>query len=443
MKIVLSQFYQILISMKAFFQLFTLGFLSCQISVFAQPARVIPIDQPEYIFIEILQKQGLLTQLNPTLWPVSEKQLMVALNHVTDSELSSFQRDLINRIKFLISPAKGKNSLVSYSQFSIIDRHNSSDRLDPIRPLGENYSWQPRIEGRYTLGNDNWAVQSGFTFDRFYDSDPDGIDVVRRLYTRAEESYINYQNGLISVRLGRVSEHWGNLSSKGAVLLSQNSRSFDHLRFHFGNEKMSVTSIIGELDMLGAEGFFHRDRFLEGGSRRFVALHRLDFRPISNLVISLYEGVLYSGTNAGFSLAYANPANPFIFVSDNDPKNYENNLQVGLGLWWQIRLWTLSGNFMFDDGSYQNRKELKATRQLEPSSWSANMEIYRASALSDIDVFLKIDAVSSLAYRTDQREGQWTYAQRGLAYNFSDFIEAEIGLKSFLLGGNHNLILEP
>lgn len=411
--------------------------------VFSQSARIIPIDQPEYVFIEILQKQGLLLDLNPTLWPVSENQLIKAVNNVSESKLSLFQKDLIERIKKTFSTTNGENTLQAYSQISIIDRHNSSERLDPIRPLGTNYAWQSRIEARYTLGNNVWAAQSGITFDRFYDTDPDGIDVVRRLYTRAEESYVNYQNSLVSIRLGRVSEHWGNLSAKGAVLLSHNARSFDHVRFHFGNDKISLTSIVGELDMLGSEGFYQRDRFLDGGIRRFVALHRLDFRPKPNLAISLFEGVLYSGGNAGLSLAYANPVNPFIFVSDNDPKNYENNLQVGMGVWWQFRSWTISGNFMFDDGSYQNRSELKATRQLEPSSWSANMEIYRAALVNNMDIFVRIDAVSSLAYRTDQREGQWTYAQRGLAYNFSDFFEVEIGLKSFVLKDNHNLILEP
>jgi hypothetical protein len=134
------------------------------------------------------------------------------------------------------------------------------------------------------------------------------------------------------------------------------------------------------------------------------------------------EGVLYSGTNAGLSLNYANPLHVLGFVSDNDPKNYENNLVLGAMVWGYQKGWTFSAQMLMDDFVYSNRSEMAQGGYLEPLSTSIMASIYKANVMDGLGIGFQGELVSSQVYHTDQTEGQWTYAQRGLATNFSDYI---------------------
>jgi hypothetical protein len=162
---------------------------------------------------------------------------------------------------------------------------SSSETQDVLRPLGEPNQWHPRIELRSALGNEQWVAQLGLTMDRFYDIDPEGVDIANRLYVRSEESHVGFRSKYANIYLGRFQQHWSDLND-GAVLISDHAPSYDQLRIQFGTKKLAVTSSLGELDQLGPNGsFYERDRFVEGGIRRFLSLHRLDFRPTDKLQI--------------------------------------------------------------------------------------------------------------------------------------------------------------
>jgi hypothetical protein len=393
-------------------------------SVLAQSSRLISIGDPVYHAIQQLQRRGHLLSLHPTAQPYSEREVFDALEQMDMSSLGSAEQGWISLLRQRITRPTTKAeppTVTAGASLQAGGRLANSERLDMLRPL-DGSTIAPNAAASGWMNYGRWTAQGHLQFDRYYDTDPDGLDVVRRLYIRSEEAYIGYQHPFGQVYFGRFRQHWSGIAQPGG-LLSSNPRAFDQLTFKMGTEKLALRSTIGELDMLGPEGsFIERNRFMEGGKRRWLSLHRLDWRPTNNWAVTLMEGVLYSGTNAGLSLNYANPFHVLSFVSDNDPKNYENNLMLGAMIWGYQQGWTFSAQVVIDDFIHTNRQQMADEGYLEPLSTSIMTSIYKSNLIAGLGIGLEGELVSSQVYHTDQTEGQWTYAQRGLATNFSDYI---------------------
>jgi hypothetical protein len=393
-------------------------------TVHAQSARLLSMDDPAYHAIKQLQQRGFLLQLHPTAMPYSEQEVAKALNRVTATDLTEAEQRWIQLLRELVTgPTTDDESdaLIGGASLSAGMRAANSERLNTLRYL-DGSTLAPNAAASAWLSYKNWVGQGHLQFDRYYDTDPDGIDVVRRLYVRSEEAYLGYQHKYAQFYFGRFRQQWSLVDQPG-VLLTDNPRAFDQFTLKLGTDKIALRSTIGELDMLGPNGsFLERDRFKEGGKRRWLATHRLDWRPNNHWAFTLMEGVLYSGTNAGLSLNYANPLHVLGFVSDNDPKNYENNLVLGAMIWGYQQGWTFSAQMMIDDFVYSNRNEMSAQGYLEPLSTSIMASVYKTGLLEGFGFGAQAELVSSQVYHTDQAEGQWSYAQRGLATNFSDYI---------------------
>lgn len=423
-----------------------LVFCLCCLSLFTAPvhsqsARLIPVKHPAYRYISQLQTRGFLETLNATKLPYSEQEILNALENVNVEILPSLEKSWIEALRVRLKP--GEHELNYGINASGGIQYANTDRLDAMRPIFQGNGALPFIHIRPFIGGEHWVAQGGMRFDRAYNEDPDGLDLVRRLQTRSEEVYVGYQNTWFQVYLGRLDVHWG-IKDAGAAFISQNPRSFDALHTKIGNERISISAIMGELDMLGPGGSFsERDRFLEGGKRRFLSLHRIDWSPKPNLQFTIFEGVIYSGTNAGLSLAYLNPLNALVFVSDNDPKNAENNLLVGFGFRTRFGKLTIQSQVVLDDAVFENRSFFKEIDDLEPASGAGFLHLVYAGLFPRLDVQLNLEVVSSLAYRTDQPEGQWSFAQRGLATNFSDYSSLGIEVRMYADELLRGFVLQP
>lgn len=398
--------------------------LASTISAAAQHARLVPVDDPAYYYIQKLQQRGYLLNLQPADLPYSEQEILDGIQSL-EFEPRTPEHNWLAYLDKRFNPDKKSEEIHSTLELETGINLANTDRLDILRPTGD----QTVAPNALLVGNvayKGWVAQGGLQFDRYYDTDPDGIDVVRRLYVRSEEGYIGYQHPFAEVYFGRFNNHWG-LPGQPGTLISDNPRAFDQLTYRIGTPQISLRGIIGELDNLGPDTTFHyRDSFEEGSVRRYLALHRLDWRPKPNLMLSLMEGVLYSGYNAGPSLNYGNPFHALTFVSDNDPKNYENNLVVGLMGWWHWNRLTISFQALVDDFSYKDREQQRQEDGLEPMSASLIGSIHYAGLTPRWDVGIQGEVISSQVYHTDQTEGQWSYAQRGLATNFSDYIHGRL-----------------
>jgi len=412
----------------------------------AQDNRLIPTGDVAYEYINRLQQQGHLLDLHPTALPYTIGELRKAMKAVDEKILTENHRSWLQFLKNRypeqqIDDSESKTVSTGFDSRAVL-RSSNNERLDVLRPLDDaegdrNLEAWPRLQINGFLEYERFIVHAGVTMDRWYNDDPDGLDIVRRLWTRSEDTYIGFQHPFASIYFGRFNNHWTAID-QGGVSITNNTNSFDQLSWRIGPDKLSLRSFVGELDNLGPNGSFEeRDRFKDGNIRRYIAMHRVDWRPNNNWAFTIYEGVLYSGANAGLSLNYGNPLHFLTFVSDNNPKNFENNLMIGGFFWGYYKGFTVNGQLALDDVIINNRGDVREVGELEPASAAITFSLSNANLIKNWNIGIETEVISSQVFSTDQTEGQWSFAQRGLATNFTDY--AYISLFGDYYGFNNRL----
>ncbi len=386
----------------------------------AQEHALVFLDDPAYTFITRLQQRGYLPALNPTETPYTRGEIADALAELDPATLPRPDRGWYERLS---KRFKSEEERLSFSvEGGVVAAEGK--RPDELRPLGEGIQAYPYAEPRLSGGTGTVAAGAGLRFDRFYDQDPDGLDAARRLMSRSENAYVGYYRKPLAVYLGRYRYHWAPLSEP-ALLLSDNALAFDHLRVRLGKRRLMVTGLLGELDHLSPEGLYTGEGFREGSRRRYLAAHRVDWRPSDRLVVSVMESVLYSGPSASPSLRFLNPLHVFIFEGDNKPKNDENNVLVALQVWARLNPFVLTGQFLLDDLVYQSDY---------PSRIAAAANVTYAPQARPFHAGASVQIVGSETYNTFQTEGQYLYLRRGLATAFSDYVRLDLFSDVFLDG---------
>ncbi len=395
----------------------------------AQSNRLIPLDDPAYRYIERLQRRGRLLELHPTALPYRYGEVAAALRSVDRGALSPVEAAWVAQLdaRFRERPLSPDEAVLGV-QLGGGGSAANTRRLDGLRPLGKEAHAFENVFAQVFVEKGPFVAQLGARHDLYYHRDPDGLDAVRRLAARSEESYAGAHTPFASVYLGRFANHWG-LPGGPGVVLSDNPRSYDQLNLRLGGPRLSLRSLLGELDSITADGRYTGiagDDSVRASERRFFAAHRFDWRPTPNLVLSLMESAIYSGGNSGVSLKYLNPANPFFFVVDNRPKNDENNGAVAGLIWLHAGRLTLHGQLMFDDFDVLNGQE--------PASFAMTGSLVYA-ARPDVDLGGGLDVVAARTYNTIQPEGRFLYLLRGLATQFSDYVHAHAFADLYLVPG--------
>jgi hypothetical protein len=391
----------------------------------AQDAGLVPVQDYSYQLIERLQRRGHLMELNPTSQPYTYGQVRAAIIRVDRSKLSSHSLEWISQLDAIIGDAPDADEWLGRYGIDAGIIQSSSKRKDPLRPLGASAHFYPNTSIGAQFNWDGFVAATGFTFDHYYDKDPDGLDVVNRWYIRGEDTYLGYSSRFIDLHIGRFGSHW-NRSGVEAPLIGKQVQQYDKIQFRIGTDRISLRSIYGELDNLDSTKQFSGRGFRDGSIRRFVFAHRIDWKPFNGLTLTAFEGDLLSATHANISLKYLQPLHVVFFEQDNTPKNFENNLMVGAGLHFHKGPFSLSGQVIIDDIVVYERKKAEEEGRLEPSTAQITGFMTYAEALPSTDLGLSAVIVSSNSYRTDQREGQWSYAQRSLATLFSDYVHLRL-----------------
>lgn len=383
----------------------------------AQNNRLINTHSWQYEYIKQLQQRGHLLKLNPTDLPYAEKDIKEALSkidkHTLDPKEQRWYKLLVTRFQ---NRPLNIDSMRVGGYFSANARQSSSGRLNVINPGSQGKPVLPRGELRGYLEWQNWISQAGVTHDWFYDVDPVGLDQARRLYIRSEEAYLGYNSDRIDLYIGRFDNHWSVFENRGAFL-TDNPRSFDQIQFTFGSSKLSFSSIVGELDNVGPYGNFTGHSYELGSYRRYLFLHRLDWSPLSNLKLSFTEGEIYYSETASIQMRNLLPLHFLFFESHNAPMNNNSNMMLGGSIWYQTAGWTFFLQGMLDD--------IVVGGGSIPPVYTINSSVTKADVANSFDLGLEADFVSSNAYRSNRYQDQWTYAQRGLATNFSDYIRTK------------------
>ena len=410
------------------FAFFILAFL-VPVTGFAQDDRLIPTGDYAYEYIVRLQRRGHLLELNPTAIPYRRGDVWAALDNIDSNRLEPAEQHWIGLLRRSLKPAtstQGK-AAVGYTFLAAANTTNS-DRIDPLRPHGDvvNFYWYGTWAAAY-IDAGPVVGEMGLYHNRFYENDPDGLDVALRLWARSEHTYVGYHSRWWSAYLGRWDVHWG-VPRETATVVSDNARSRDQLMLRLGGDRLSITGLLGELDSATDGRYFtgraEDDSVRLGNTRRFMAAHRWDYRPTKRFMVSFMEAAVYSGASSSFSPKYFNPLHPFTFVVDNTPKNDENNGMLAGLLWAQWKRLTLHGQLLVDD--------IRLQANTGPETITYAIAGTAALALSSADLVVSLDAVTSRAYNAPQPEGRYTYLNRGLATQFSDYVQAGLSAEFYL-----------
>ncbi|MEM1270471.1 MAG: hypothetical protein AAGI08_10535, partial [Bacteroidota bacterium] len=395
--------------------------------------RLLATDHEAYPLIQRLQRRGHLLSLHPTALPYTEGELRQALAGIDTNQLSDLERAWAEDLQVMMRPAS--RGLGAELEGNLVV--SSTRRPDPFRPLPDSPTYvYPNGRGQlfFEAGSEDvgWAANAGVRHDTFYEYDPDGLDAARRAIMRNNHAYLGA--GRLSgetrgfLYLGRLTSHWG-ASGQPALVLSDVPHAIDQLTLRIETERggigeLALRSVFGELDSSELDGTFNGrggdrtsgedltgDRF--GSVRRYVAAHRLDWRPSPRFALTLTESVLFSSDNAGPSLKYLNPLTTATLAVDNAPKNDENNGLIGGQLWWQTGRTTLHGELVLDDFDFVSGNE--------PPSIALTGSLWRS--FDQFDAGVEATLVSARSYRTPQPEGTYVYLLRGLGTLFGDFVQ--------------------
>lgn len=400
----------------------------------AQNHAFVPVGDWTYTFMERLQRRGYLLELNPTALPYTRISVRSALEDVDRRQLSDVERQWVDLLRSEFGLEATRASTLAGVAFDAGLRTVNGERLDVLRPeatadptlpLG-GINLYPNASLRGYLERGRLIAHAGARFDVYYRDDPDGLDAANRLITRNDETYIGYDGRFASVYLGRAGRHWGT-SSGSALLVSHNAVSMDQLAFRIGGGRLAWRGFLGELDSATPDGRFTGAAGADsvGGSiRRYLAAHRVDWRPSRRFGLSVMEAALYSGPNASPSVKFLNPLLIHLFAVDGRPKNDENNGLVAGMLWAHVDRWTLTGQLMLDDVDILSESG-------EPISAALSGTLTYAGFPS-ADVGLAATIVTARAYNTHQPEGQYIYLNRGIATPFSDFVQISAFAPLFL-----------
>ncbi len=400
-------------------------------------ARPIEVGDWRYTLIQRLQEAGLLQKLHPTRLPYTHAGVARALDALDGRDILPERRRVADELRssLQIAPERGKN-LVLHGQLEVGARAANSDRLDALRPIRDEAFAYQNASAKLSADFGKLFAQAGARHDRYYDSDPDGLDAANRLMSRSESNYLGYQGKFIRALIGRVSNHWSSVSGQG-LFVSGNPLSFDHALVTLGTARISMTALMGELDSITEDGRFTGAAGADsvaGNRKRFLFSHRLDFRPNEQWSITILESVVFSGQNAGPSLKYLNPLHVHGIELDNKPKNEENNGLVGLMIWHRRTSASFLGELMLDDFDFLGEGN-------EKPSIAAHASL--TSTLGPGTLRLGSTIVTARAYNSHQQEGSYLYLLRGIGTQFSDYVHGRLAFSYYADHVLPNLSIEP
>ncbi len=404
------------------------------VSAYAQDSRILTLSDYTYEYIQRLQHRGKMLDLDPTVLPYSYGQVKQSIGRINEDELSENEKVWLNLIKERVELNKADDNEIG-TELSVSPVISDTERLVVSDPLNQDPYVYPAATLTGYMEKGDFVGQLSFRHDYYYDQDPDGIDAARRLFIRAEDSYVGYQSNNLRVMLGRFQNHWGKFGEASSIV-STNAHSFDQLNISFGGKYVSFQSIFGELNSISENDVFVGDPYREGAKRRFITMHRINIHPFPNLRLTFFESILYSGTNSGLSLKYSNPLLISSFVSDNYPKNDQNNLMLGGMLWTQFKNLTLNGQLLLDDLEHTDNVG-------EPITFTLLSSLSYAIPKAAVNLNIEFEAVAYQTYNTDQAEGRYLYLNRGIGTPTNDYLKIKMYPEFYLDQHLRGLMVAP
>jgi hypothetical protein len=374
----------------------------------ATGSRYLPLDDPAYEGIRLLQEAGYLAGLDPLLQPYRRADVTEAVAALDPDAMPPGPAHWARLLQAEFPPANPR-SVDALRWGSWIEggaRGSTSRRFDAIRPLGDaNKGWP---FGRAEIGFSEGPLAADLVLlaDRYLTEDPDGLDPQRRI-GRSETAYLSFAFPHGEVLVGRLARNWGMLGTPG-LMVGSSPTPYPQLGLTVEAGRFRLRSFVGQLDTLAA-------------AKRYLAAHRMDL-VWPNLILSFGESILFAGDRAGFSLRDLSPIDVFYFDSDARPQDVTQNLMLDWSAWWRRGPVQAYLEFLLDDVDLTPPKG--ADR--EPTSYAVTLGGRWAAGEAPVTVGFEYNRVSAWAYRTPNLIDRYSYLGRGLGANYSDFDRASL-----------------
>jgi len=308
---------------------------------FASP--YLPLDRWEYPILEYWVSSGLITSLSPIVKPWRRMDIALALVDLDESKLGGAEKDWLARLRQSFAPELQQLEGPSIQSVNVsLDlaagaELASQTHRDPLRPelQGEFSDAELMEDLRLDLDGAAGPVAGAFRLRRhgIYRNDaqyPDGRVVPVRdnvfggeISARVEEGYLEFQSRYARVGFGSMYRDWG-LPNLPGFLRSAYAYSQEEISYRVGTDRIYLIGMFASYGDFGAD------------TAHYVAIHRLEIRPIDDLLISVSESSVHGGPGQPLSWKLINPVGLWqIARTDGDPPY---NKLGQLDAWWRTGL---------------------------------------------------------------------------------------------------------
>ncbi len=223
------------------------------------------------------------------------------------------------------------------------------------------------------------------------------------IYGRVENAYALLRYKSLDVFAGRISRNMGPIGEK-SLIWSDNPYSYDHFGFQLTTGRFRFTMNVARLNDM--TGYQDGEPQPVGLCKRYLTLHRGDFRINDRLQIGFSEAAIYGGETRSFEFFYLNPMN--LFYIDQRNQNSQISGLWALDLFYKpSRPLSLYLQYLIDDVVVNNEPG-----QNDRGRYPDRMGITAKAVVTDL---WPMASQWSLVYN---RIGNWTYISRRTWENF-------------------------
>jgi hypothetical protein len=361
----------------------------------------VPTDHWANEYVARLRERGYLPGLNPLVQPWRAADIARALGALDPDTLTPPVRGWVEMLRqefgwrnAELPTVRGGGSVAGGVVAS------SSQRLDPLRPLDDEGAWPwGQVGGWFETGP--VVADLRMLGSRYLTEDPDGQDPGQRRGGRSDVAYVAADLPVASIEVGKFARNWFRHGTPGAMV-SNVPTSYPQLGLELRAWRFALRSFTGELETIE-------------GRKRYVSAHRLDYET-DDFVASFGESNLYGPQSGALSLRFLNPVEFLFLDHDNPPNDATQNLMLNGQVWWRIRPVVLSMEFLLDDIDVA-----PTTEEAEPPVYAFTVAAQVPAVTDWLGVGAEYQQVSAWAYRTPNDIDRYSYLDRGLGNNFSDF----------------------
>lgn len=396
----------------------------------------LPLGHWAYPMLDYWISIGRAETLSPFMTPYRRMDVARAVHRLEEERLGGVEEDWLRRFQEELGPElavlRGEDESAGHFSLHLAAgaTYRSQTHRDPLRPeLEGRFSADRVLEHIFLDGNAQVGIVAGAARvgrDGIFRQDaqfPDGRVVVNRnapfldeLGIRVEEGYVELQTRYASLFFGRMDRNWG-LPRLPGFVRSGYAYSYEEIGYRFG------------VDRIFLAGTFTSLPDFSGDTTRFLSVHRLELRPVDQLVVAVTEAVIHGGPSRPLDLRQVNPLGIW-HITDSEPRNAVGQVD----LWWRpVRGLALYGSLIAD-----------ATNSPRTSNSCCGMGGSVGLELSTLArgavLRLQGTAIQSLVYRTSLPWEEWSVERIGLGWDKADLYLFTAEADWFRPGG---LLLRP